>query len=255
MLSLDALRNIAGIKHITNLGYAEKDYLLDMILFSISKHTKDELVFKGGTCLYKFYKITRFSEDIDFSCIKQLNIDLLLKKIISDLALFGIPAQLKEKKEADSSFLITLHVQGPLYDGKHHSLCSIRIDLNLKSEVLLQPALTIYNSLYPLIPSYSLLLMQEQEIFAEKIRAILHRDYARDVYDLWFLSNKGILFDKDLVEKKLTYYKERWDYKRFLVRLQEKENIWQKEIGNLLVGTIPLFKDVKKDILARITAR
>ena len=41
---------------------------------SISNHTKNELVFKGGTCLYKFYKFNRFSEDIDFSALSPIDL-------------------------------------------------------------------------------------------------------------------------------------------------------------------------------------
>ena len=64
MISLDELISKARLKSMS-LGNAEKDYLIDLTLFSISKNTKDELVFKGGTCLSKFYNLDRFSEDID----------------------------------------------------------------------------------------------------------------------------------------------------------------------------------------------
>ena len=71
MLSAEELSETARIKGIKNKGYAEKDYILDIVLLLISRNTKDELVFKGGTCLYKFYKIARFSEDIDFTLKKR----------------------------------------------------------------------------------------------------------------------------------------------------------------------------------------
>ena len=44
----------------------EKDYLLEMVLFLIKEHGKD-LIFKGGTALYKLYSLNRFSEDLDFT--------------------------------------------------------------------------------------------------------------------------------------------------------------------------------------------
>ena len=37
----------------------EKDYLLELLLFIIEENSK-ELIFKGGTALYKFYSLPRF---------------------------------------------------------------------------------------------------------------------------------------------------------------------------------------------------
>ncbi len=62
MISIDELKKMAKIKGLS-LGNAEKDYLIDIVLLLISRNTKDELVFKGGTCLYKFHNLDRFSED------------------------------------------------------------------------------------------------------------------------------------------------------------------------------------------------
>ena len=92
MITRKELEEIARLKGLS-LGNTEKDYLLDIALLSISKNTKNELVFKGGTCLYKFYKLNRFSEDLDFSAVKKTNINLLIKNIISDFERFGIGDQ------------------------------------------------------------------------------------------------------------------------------------------------------------------
>lgn len=242
MISLEDLRNIARVKSISNIGYAEKDYLLDLILFSISKNTKDELVFKGGTCLYKIYKINRFSEDIDFSAVKEIDLGSLINKIIIDLGLFGIEATTKEKKERYNTTLITLHVKGPLYNGNLSSLCNIRIDVNLKSEVNFKPVLHRYNSSYSEIPEYSLMVMSEEEILSEKIRAVINRDKARDVYDLWFLLEKGVKIDKSLIEKK-------FDYNEFVKRVKDKKKMWGVEIGRLIMGQVPDFKVVEETII------
>lgn len=59
MISVEELKQIGKLKGIKTLGYAEKDYLIELVLLLISRHTKDEIVFKGGTCLYKFYKLDR----------------------------------------------------------------------------------------------------------------------------------------------------------------------------------------------------
>ena len=66
MIDFDTLKKIAKIKGINNIGFAEKDYFQELILLGISREAP-ELVFKGGTALYKMHGLNRFSEDLDFS--------------------------------------------------------------------------------------------------------------------------------------------------------------------------------------------
>src|SRR3989344_3824087 len=80
MLNYDELENIARLKRLS-LKNIEKDYLQDLILFSIYSFIGKELVFKGGTCLYKLYKLGRFSEDLDFTLTKDIDINLANKKL------------------------------------------------------------------------------------------------------------------------------------------------------------------------------
>ena len=98
MLSYEELENIARLKRLSVIN-AEKDYLQDLILFSIYSIVGKELVFKGGTCLYKFYKLNRFSEDLDFTLTKKTDIKKTTDKIISDLMLLNISGKIKDIKE------------------------------------------------------------------------------------------------------------------------------------------------------------
>ncbi|MBI4163066.1 MAG: nucleotidyl transferase AbiEii/AbiGii toxin family protein [Candidatus Aenigmarchaeota archaeon] len=207
MINENELREKAKIKGIS-LGNAEKEYLIDLMLLAISRNIKDELVFKGGTCLYKFYKLDRFSEDIDFTAIKPIDIEQLIASIKSDLAIFGINSTVSSKKMYNA-MLIKFKCQGPLFRGKYP--CSVRFDVNFKSIIEIEPVVKNYSSLYSDIPAFSLLIMDEKEILAEKVRAIMSRDKARDVYDLWFLLDKGVNFDMKLVAKKLEYYNKKFD--------------------------------------------
>ena len=50
----------------------DKDYVLGHFLSVFVAHYKDDLVFKGGTCLRKCYiKNYRFSEDLDFTALNK----------------------------------------------------------------------------------------------------------------------------------------------------------------------------------------
>lgn len=250
MISPEEIAEIARIKGIKNKGYAEKDYILDIVLLLISRNTKDELVFKGGTCLYKFYKIARFSEDIDFTQKKEINIDSLLKTIISGLSAFGIEAEIKEKRMPYNSVLIAMKAKGPLFRNTPQSFCNIGIDINLKSSIEIEPANASYNSLYRDIPSFSLLIMDEKEIFAEKVRAIITRNKGRDVYDLWFLLEKDIKPDSALIEKKLAYYNMKFSISKLEKALDAKKEVWEKDLSPLVFGALPTFNEAKKKILS-----
>jgi hypothetical protein len=254
MIALEELQNYKRMKNM-DLGQTEKDYLLELILFILSKETKNNLVFKGGTCLYKFYKLNRFSEDLDFSAIGELNYNSLINSLTAKLSDFGIIAEIKSKKEPFNSILATFHIQGPLYDGNSRSLASVRLDINLKSEVLIPPKFEIFHSLYRDIPFFSVLCMDKEEILAEKIRAIIVRDKPRDIYDLWFLLKQGTKFNSELVEKKMKYYKLEFNQKEFISRLSEKEEVWEEELKKFIFGELPNFKETEKEIIREITKR
>jgi len=251
MLSIDELRDFMRLKGLKTLGNAEKDYLIELSLLSLSRSTKDELVFKGGTCLSKFYGLDRFSEDIDFTVRKSLDASRVLKGIVSDLNAFGIDAEIKEERKAHNTIMAIIRTRGPLFQGTQHSVSGIKLDMNLKSSIDLEPEYRSYSSLYPNVPAFSMLVMQEKEILAEKVRAIMTRGKARDVYDLRFLLERGVQFDEGLVRKKLEYYGEKWSPKKFSEGLRLRESVWKTELGPL-VGRVPDFGETRKLILEGI---
>ena len=91
--------------------------------------------------------------------------------------------------------------------------------------------------------------MDPSEIMAEKIRAILTRNNARDVYDLWFLTQKKIKISLQLVNSKLTYYKKSFDLDEFKKSIENKERIYKQEMEQL-VPTIISFEKIKADLFS-----
>lgn len=251
MITKSELISISKLKGISNIGYAEKDYLLDLVLFLLCKNMKQELVFKGGTALYKIYKFKRFSEDLDFSEVETINIDFLMKKLISDLSKFGMRTEISKMKEPFNSILITLRIKGPLYDGRPQTVASIRIDINRKSKIELEPLLSRATSIYTEIPQFDVLVMQEKEILTEKIRAIIARNKARDLFDAFELMEKGIEIEKNLVAKKLNYHNLKFSRKGFSEAIDKKQGIWTRELKPLL-DNVPDFNLVRDFILSKI---
>lgn len=239
----------AKLKGIFNKSYSEKDYLLELVLFSLSRNTKQELIFKGGTALSKLFKLDRFSEDLDFSAVEDINVNGLIGKIKNDLSKFNIEAELSKLNEPFNSILINLKIKGPLYNGNPLTISTIRIDINKKSKVELEPLNLRFTSLYLEIPPFYVLVMQEKEILTEKIRAIMTRNKARDLYDAYKLIEKGIEIDKILIDKKMTYYRMRFNKNDLIKSIDEKEKSWSVELKPLL-DRLPSFSEVKKSLLS-----
>lgn len=242
MITREELNKIAQAKGLS-IQNAEKDYILQMLLFSISKRASDKLVFKGGTALYKFFALNRFSEDLDFT----LNYGKIDKKffeiILRELEQLSLKGWLKNYREYRNEINIHFHFAGPLYNGNKESLCFASINISLREHTL-EPKIDFLVSDYKDIPSFSVAVMQDEEILAEKIRAILTRDKARDIYDLWFLLKKGVKFNEKLANKKLKKYKLSYDKDKLLSRFNQLKSSWQADLQNLIIGELPEFKEV-----------
>lgn len=247
MITKDELREYAKLRAL-NLGQAEKDYFQNIILFMLYQKYGSELIFKGGTALNKCYGLNRFSEDLDFTGKDIGNMEELVEM---GLRRFLIEFEIQSKKYPDGLKVI-LRLRGPLYVGIRQSLCRFEIDLSLRENVILEPNVKTIGRFLEEVPVFDVFVMQEKEILAEKIGAILTRNYARDVYDLWFLLERDIKPDIKLIKEKLKYYGEAWDLMKFKKKLMEKKDVWEKELKPLVLK-LPKFKEVMKSININIT--
>lgn len=256
MLSYEEVKKIGEFKRLS-IKSAEKDYLQEALLFVIyDKIINKELVFKGGTCLYKIHKLNRFSEDLDFTLHKKLDIEKLAAKLEYNLELLGIKSRIKEIKKYKNEINVRLVLRGPLYKGRPEEECFIPLNISRREKVFLEPKRETIISLYRDIPNFTILAMDEREILAEKVRAALTREKPRDVYDMWFsLVQKGLLFDLNLINGKLKLYNLKFDHKSFIAAIERKRGLWQLDLKNLIIGSLPDFDKVKKEVAGRIPER
>jgi predicted nucleotidyltransferase component of viral defense system len=51
----------------------------------------------------------------------------------------------------------------------------------------------------------SVLIMKEEDLFANKLIALLHRSAItnRDIFDIWFFLQKGVSWNKDLITQRI----------------------------------------------------
>ena len=227
----------------------EKHYLQTATLAGIFTEVTDELIFKGGTALFFFYGLDRFSEDLDFTEIKKLNLEKLKKKLSDYLTIINIFHEVKIKKSIAGKIL-KLKAQGPLYRGSP-SESFISIEISERNDLVLSPdtkdIIPIYNDLRP----FTAVVMKKEEILAEKVRALLIRGRARDLYDISFLLKKGISFDYKLINKKLSYYNKSFDEEEFIHQAEEIKKIWQSELHGL-IPKIPAYDEILHLILEKL---
>lgn len=248
MIRRDELLAIAKLKGLAP-RMAELDYLQDVALLVISRHFGNDLVFKGGTCLYKACKLNRFSEDLDFSASRSFKPRDFFKRLPYLFGLLDITCHV-HVEEFQNSLSARLQICGPLYDGRKESMAVILLDISRRERVLLPPQRFAFSSLYGEIPPFDMHVMDEREIFAEKIRAVYSRNKARDVYDLWHLAGRrNISLDSALAGKKLSSIGLKFDKRVFLSKLDDKKESWEKDLGSLVSGELLPFGQARKELV------
>jgi predicted nucleotidyltransferase component of viral defense system len=239
-------------KEITgfNLGQIEKDYMQHLFLLNLYKKIKDELVFKGGTALQKNYGLNRFSEDLDFTMMTKINLDSVLKSVTTNMSAFGCETSEKKIKKDESGSNYLIKIKGPLYDGNEISHTYIRLDISEREDVLTPIETNTIAPIYRDLPPYTASVMSPSEIMAEKIRAILTRNSARDIYDLWFLARKKTKVSISLINSKLKYYKKTFDLDDFKKATENKKRIWVQELEQL-VPVLLDFEEIKEELFSQ----
>ena len=163
----------------------------------------------------------RFSDDLDFTAQTRIKINGLIKALSKDLILFGINNKIDKLKQTNFSISFRISAEGPLFKDEK-TRCFVRIEISLREKASLFE-IKEYSPIYPDIPLFTLPVMKKEEIAAEKVRAILTRNYARDVFDLWFLLKQKTKINKQLIERKLNFYDKRFDFNEFKKKIEEKK--------------------------------
>lgn len=233
----------------TGIGmyYQEKDYLLNIFLSSFYKAEK-QAVFKGGTCLKFAYNYQRFSEDLDFQTLMPAEkMKELVIKNIGRFNDFGIEFEIKREEVFKDSYSLLACFKGPLYAGKL-SENSIQIDIGLRGKILLKPKWAQIISKYSDMPNYFVLVMQEQEILAEKIGAMFSRKKPRDMFDVWCMLGKGVEINKKILDIKLSEK----NLKKIDLEFPGRKK-YEDDLRNLL-PSVPDFEQVRDEVLKKINA-
>ena len=202
MISRAGLAYIAKRTGLT-LYQQEKDYLIKLFLYNYFKRY-DSAVFKGGTCLRYLYGTERFSEDIDFNItIKPEEFEEQVAKTLNEVKLVGIKSGFIKKEQFKDAYTAEIWFYGPLYKGTNQTQNKFRIDAGKRGGIINEPRWELISSEYPETREHFLIqTMDEQELLAEKLKTLFERGKGRDLYDVWYLTKKGVKIDLDLFKKK-----------------------------------------------------
>ncbi|MFH1785854.1 MAG: nucleotidyl transferase AbiEii/AbiGii toxin family protein [Candidatus Micrarchaeota archaeon] len=213
-----------------HLAQKEKDYVQHWILSFISR-SGFKGVFKGGTCLQKTSNLPRYSEDLDFTLNDAILVDMeAVEAFLSSAGFTGLKWKTETKPVSET---IRLRFRGPLFNGSEISEGFVTMDFSKRERTLMEVEPVMIISPYPDILPYNLNIMNKDEIAAEKVRAIMTRNSARDLFDLYFLLHQKARLNINLIEKKLLFYNKKFVLTDFDKKIDGLSKIWKKEINAL----------------------
>lgn len=179
-----------------------REYLQIIILNSIYKQKLGKyLYFMGGTAMRYFYRLPRFSEDLDFNThyLEYKEFGNLLKAVEEGLLKEGFSTDLSISRR--NNLFIAKLLFGEVIqrygisDGRSSDLM-IKVEvnkpyweLNTESKVL---SMYGYN--------FASILMSRGNLLSEKVLALLNRKRGRDVYDTLFMLGKKFPFNENVLK-------------------------------------------------------
>src|SRR3989338_3298199 len=246
MITLEELNEVKE-KRKTNVYYEEKEYLQYIFLNAISKYPEN-FVFKGGTCLRICYGLERASEDLDFStglCMDRVR--KIINECLKNYAFLNINHKIYSEKEYQGNVRIEARFEGPLFNGSQPSTNTLKIDFNRRKAQ--KTAAKVVPQLFSDVPTFTIVALDEKEILAEKIRALVNRGEPRDLYDVWVLLNKGVALDKKLLQIKLKEEKSRLND----VKIPSKEE-YERGLKALL-HYLPPYNQVRDYVIIKVFSK
>lgn len=239
----------------------EKDYILQLLLYEISNEFSNDLIFKGGTALKYFYNLNRFSEDLDFSFVQNINNKNINEEINKVFKNFNQQYQILEKESRankQGNKIIGLNyemrIKGPLNRRLNH-LENVKIDISFRNDILHKSELKYFSPLYPDIPAFSLQVMDIKEILAEKVAAVIERTKMRDIYDIYYLLIiKKVEYNEKLIKEKMQKRNEIFKKQEFIDKIDAAKNKmkWKSELS-YLINPLPdnsqVVSELKKTII------
>lgn len=160
-------------KHQLIMGQILRDIYADTSISSL-------IGFKGGTCAYFFYGLTRFSVDLDFDLFStdETTQKLVYERIQSMLGKYG---EVKDNYIKRNTIFFLLS-----YGDADHN---VKVEVNIR---ILVPDIKEHYEVKEYL-GISMLAGKKDYLFASKLAALTDRRLLamRDIYDIWFFAKNN----------------------------------------------------------------
>lgn len=203
-----------GPKNTDDVLSALREIMQEVALAGLSRTDFfEKAAFYGGTALRIFYGLDRFSEDLDFSLLKEdpnFLLEPYFESIIDEFKAVGMQVSIREKDKTnktniDSAFLKSTTVWKELVLEdivKQEGIKTTNKTIKIKIEVDRRPPLGFEteNKLLTRPFSFYVKCFDRPSLFAGKMHALLFRKWGtrvkgRDWYDFEWYVKKGIALD------------------------------------------------------------
>lgn len=155
------------------------------------------LGFKGGTAVYLFYNLPRFSVDLDFDLCDLQKKEHIFERVKNILEQYGTIKN-QDKKHENLFFNLS-------YAHKEAGAQNVKIDISSRQ----------FGSTYELKEHLGIAMkvMVQEDMFAHKLAAMYERGDTtnRDIFDVWFFFKNNLPVNKGIVETRTGL-----SYKEFL---------------------------------------
>ncbi|KKQ16955.1 MAG: hypothetical protein US31_C0024G0004 [Berkelbacteria bacterium GW2011_GWA1_36_9] len=184
------------------------------------------LGFKGGTAVYLFYNLNRFSVDLDFDLLDPEKEGYVFEQIKKILENYGII------KQADKKRFNLLYILA--YEDKSPGAQNVKVEINRRE----------FGSKYE-VKSYlgiSMKVMVQEDMFAHKLCAMYERigKTNRDIFDVWYFSQNEWPINKKIIEDRMGM-----SFKEFLQKCID--SLEKMTNQNILSGMGELLDPKQKD--------
>jgi len=227
----------------------EKRYVQALIMYAVSEWP---LVMRGGTYLWFFHGLNRFSEDLDYTAAGRVDASRA-EEVAEVLSLFGVVSTVKVLKDDEYTLTIRVAARGPLFKSEKDT-CYVRLDISRREKPLLKPIPVRLDEPHYGLPLVYIRGMALEEVLAEKLRAVYVRGDPRDVYDAWHLCARlSVPLDLGLLREKLAFYGVELNVEKLLAAVRAAGRGWDM-LRPLVFGALPEHSEVE-EALARCVAR
>lgn len=196
MISRAQIESLSKLFTIDNFTIMREYLQLVFLSYLYQKKEGRLIYFKGGTAIRLLFGSPRFSEDLDFSTPldrKQIMkiVKELEKSIQQEIPEIKIPLLYSGKETT------RLRVKYQSADFKYP--LTIKLDFYHVKKIR-QTTVSPLVSKFPILIFPLISHLTKEAILFEKIQALLSRAKGRDLFDLWYLMEKGVVI-KDKINK------------------------------------------------------